>query len=63
MVNSENLVLNNDCVLISIFRALRILPNRFLGVLGKHHGFPIEKVRASADGEWLASTSHDSTIR
>nr|CAB3267713.1 WD repeat-containing protein 55 [Phallusia mammillata] len=44
-------------------RAVHILPNRFLGVVGDHDGMPVEKVKCTTDGRFLASCSHDSTVR
>uniref|UniRef100_H2ZKZ6 Uncharacterized protein n=1 Tax=Ciona savignyi TaxID=51511 RepID=H2ZKZ6_CIOSA len=44
-------------------RAVHVLPNRFLGVVGDHHGLPVEKVRATPDGKFLASISHDNLIK
>ena len=45
------------------FRAVRILPNRFLEVVGEHGEFPIEQMRLSTDGNTLASCSHDKKIK
>ncbi|XP_021375127.1 WD repeat-containing protein 55-like [Mizuhopecten yessoensis] len=46
-----------------IVRAVNILPNRFLGVLGDHDEFPVENLSLSHDGNLLASCSHDQTIK
>jgi WD40 repeat protein len=45
------------------FRAVGILPNRFLGVVGEHGEFPIEQIHLSPDRNLLASCSHDQKIK
>jgi hypothetical protein len=45
------------------FRAVNILPNRFIGVVGEHDGFPIENMCVSHDKTLLASCSHDQKIK
>jgi hypothetical protein len=45
------------------FRACHILPNRFLGVLGQHDGFPIQNLCLSPDGNVCASISHDEYVK
>ncbi|EDQ92783.1 uncharacterized protein MONBRDRAFT_21907 [Monosiga brevicollis MX1] len=40
-----------------------VLPNKVLGVLGEHNAYPIERVRLSGDEAYLASCSHDKTVR
>lgn len=45
------------------FRAVSILPNRFVGVVGEHGEFPIEQIRLSPDKNILASCSHDQKIK
>ncbi|XP_014791044.1 WD repeat-containing protein 55 isoform X2 [Octopus bimaculoides] len=44
-------------------RAVHILPNRFLGVLGRHADFPVENLSLSRDKKFLASCSHDQTVK
>ncbi|XP_022084469.1 WD repeat-containing protein 55-like [Acanthaster planci] len=46
-----------------MIRAVNILPNRFLGVIGDHDDFPIESLALSADKQILASCSHDQKIK
>nr|XP_002124173.1 WD repeat-containing protein 55 [Ciona intestinalis] len=46
-----------------LIRAVHLLPNRFLGVVGDHHGLPVEKVEATHDGKFIASCSHDNLIK
>ncbi|XP_033741992.1 WD repeat-containing protein 55-like [Pecten maximus] len=46
-----------------IVRAVNILPNRLLGVVGDHDDFPVENLSLSRDGNLLASCSHDQTIK
>ncbi len=49
--------------IFSFFRAVHILPNRFLGVVGEHKDFPIEDIVITHDSEMLASCSHDQKIK
>ncbi|XP_069129880.1 WD repeat-containing protein 55-like [Argopecten irradians] len=44
-------------------RAVNILPNRFLGVVGDHDDLPVENLSLSHDSNLLASCSHDQTIK
>ncbi|KAJ1916295.1 hypothetical protein H4219_003863 [Mycoemilia scoparia] len=46
-----------------ILRIIRIFPNKLLGVAGEHGEFPIEKVVLSWDQNYLASCSHDNTVK
>ncbi len=46
-----------------VVRVVQIHPDRFLGVLGDHGGFPIEKLIFSRDKKVLGSVSHDISIR
>lgn len=46
-----------------IIRAVHILPNRFVGTIGEHDDFPVERMRLSRDGNTLASCSHDQSIK
>ncbi|CAG8546112.1 5238_t:CDS:2, partial [Acaulospora morrowiae] len=46
-----------------IVRVIGILPNKFLGVIGDHGDFPIEKIQISHDNALLASCSHDNSVR
>jgi WD repeat-containing protein 55 len=39
------------------------MPNRFLGIVGNHNNFPIQQMSLSSDGNFLASISHDETVR
>lgn len=42
---------------------MHILPNRFVGTIGEHDNFPVERMRLSRDGNTLASCSHDQTVK
>lgn len=42
---------------------MHILPNRFVGTIGEHDDFPVERMRLSRDGNTLASCSHDQSIK
>lgn len=44
-------------------RAVHLFPNRFLGVIGDHNGFPVERMTISRCKTWLASCSHDNQIK
>ena len=48
---------------VSLDRAVNILPNRFLGVVGEHKRSPIEDLVVTHDSEILASCSHDQKIK
>ncbi|XP_046550090.1 WD repeat-containing protein 55-like [Haliotis rubra] len=56
------------CILCSgsidcIIRAVNILPNRFVGVVGEHENFPVEGLCLSHDKTLLASCSHDQKVK
>jgi len=61
------LPLSRNVVLTGCFdgniRACSILPNRFLGILGNHDGFPIQSMCLSSDGNVVASISHDEYVK
>ncbi|XP_059141792.1 WD repeat-containing protein 55-like [Physella acuta] len=45
-------------------RAVHVLPNRVLGLVGDHPGdFPIEKLSLTADTSCIASCSHDQRVK
>ena len=44
-------------------RACHIFPNRFLGVVGSHDDFPIQKLCLSSDKNVCASISHDEYVK
>ena len=46
-----------------LVRAVQILPNSLLGVLGGHDGFPVEALGWSAGRKMVGSISHDEYIR
>ena len=46
-----------------LVRAVQLLPNSLLGVLGGHDGFPVEALGWSAGRKMLGSVSHDEYIR
>ena len=46
-----------------LVRAVQLLPNRLLGVLGGHDGFPVEALGWSAGRKMVGSISHDEYIR
>ncbi|KAG0231243.1 WD domain repeat-containing protein 55 [Actinomortierella wolfii] len=46
-----------------LIRVIDILPNKFQGVVGEHEDYPIECLRLSHDRTYLASSSHDDTVR
>ncbi|KAL7444517.1 hypothetical protein ACHAXH_008376 [Discostella pseudostelligera] len=46
-----------------LVRAVQLLPNALLGVLGGHDGFPVEGLGWSAGRKMVGSVSHDEYIR
>lgn len=45
-------------------RAVHLYPHRFIGTVGHHeHGFSVERLDISGEGELLASISHDQKIK
>jgi WD40 repeat protein len=46
-----------------LIRVVSIQPDKLLGVLGDHDGFPIEKLAMSADRAYVGSVTHDSVVR
>lgn len=46
-----------------LIRICEIHPNRLLGVIGEHPDFPIERIKLSRDNRFLASCSHDLTVK
>lgn len=51
------------CHFLSYSRIIDILPNKFQGIVGEHEDFPIERIKLSHDKTFLASCSHDDTVR
>ena len=47
-----------------LVRAMSILPNKFLGIVGDAgEGYPVERMRVSDGGKWLVCCSHDDRVR
>lgn len=46
-----------------LVRVVEIQPNRLLGVLGDHDGFPVEDLQFSRDRGLIGSLSHDDIVR
>eukprot|EP00551_Chaetoceros_affinis_P010544 CAMPEP_0203667106 /NCGR_PEP_ID=MMETSP0090-20130426/4002_1 /ASSEMBLY_ACC=CAM_ASM_001088 /TAXON_ID=426623 /ORGANISM="Chaetoceros affinis, Strain CCMP159" /LENGTH=496 /DNA_ID=CAMNT_0050531165 /DNA_START=23 /DNA_END=1513 /DNA_ORIENTATION=+ len=46
-----------------VVRIVQIHPDRLLGVLGDHDGFPVEKLKFSSEKKLVGSVSHDTSIR
>ncbi|KAL3812161.1 hypothetical protein ACHAXA_000930 [Cyclostephanos tholiformis] len=46
-----------------LVRAVQIMPNMLLGVLGSHDGFPVEDMKWSNGRKMVGSISHDEYIR
>ena len=55
-------VLKHFVLLIS-FRAVHILPNKFLGTIGEHEDFPIDRICLSHNGCIIGSCSHDQRVK
>jgi len=58
---SENVLVTGSSD--GLIRVVEILPNKILGVVGGHDGFPIERIKMSRDNNILASCSHDNSIK
>eukprot|EP00058_Branchiostoma_floridae_P012884 XP_002598372.1 hypothetical protein BRAFLDRAFT_69729 [Branchiostoma floridae] len=58
---TENIVCTGS--MDGVIRAVNILPNRFMGVVGEHEEFPIEQIRITPNSEMIASCSHDQKIK
>ena len=46
-----------------LIRVVQIHPDKLLGVLGDHGGFPIEKLEFNSDRSYVGSITHDSILR
>jgi WD40 repeat protein len=46
-----------------LIRVVQIQPNKVLGVIGDHEGFPVEGICASSDKKLLGSFAHDEIVR
>ncbi|GAX25565.1 hypothetical protein FisN_28Hh034 [Fistulifera solaris] len=46
-----------------LIRVVTVHPDKFLGVLGDHEEFPIEKLAFTSDRKYIGSLSHDNLIR
>lgn len=46
-----------------LIRLVQLHPDKFLGVLGDHGGYPIEQLRFNANRIFVGSVSHDNFIR
>lgn len=46
-----------------LIRVVTVHPDKFLGVLGDHEDFPIEKLAFTSDRKYVGSLSHDNLIR
>jgi WD40 repeat protein len=42
---------------------VNILPNKLLGIIGEHEDFPVERLAMSRDRKYMASCSHDNSIK
>ncbi|KAG8197966.1 hypothetical protein JTE90_020341 [Oedothorax gibbosus] len=60
-------VLSDDVIVTGCedgkIRAVQLFPNRFLGVLGSHNGFTVEKLSLTFDKSMVASASHDCIVK
>ena len=45
-----------------LIRVMSVLPTKFMGVIGDHGEFPIERMKLSFDNKWLASISHNEEL-
>jgi WD40 repeat protein len=46
-----------------IIRLVQLHPDKLLGVLGEHDGYPVEKLQFNSDRTHVGSVSHDNFIR
>ncbi|EJD51834.1 WD40 repeat-like protein [Auricularia subglabra TFB-10046 SS5] len=46
-----------------LIRAVQILPNKFLGAIADHGDFPVERLALDRNKKWLASASHDESLK
>jgi WD40 repeat protein len=46
-----------------LIRLVQLHPDKLLGVLGEHDGYPVEKLQFNADRSFVGSVSHDNLIR
>jgi len=46
-----------------LLRVVQLMPDKLLGVIGDHEGFPVEELKWSFDRKLIGSTSHDELIR
>mmetsp|Transcript_20854 Transcript_20854/g.42309 ORF Transcript_20854/g.42309 Transcript_20854/m.42309 type:complete len:215 (-) Transcript_20854:47-691(-) len=46
-----------------IIRVISVHPNKLLGVIGEHAGAPVEHIAVSYDCQYMASCSHDNTVK
>ena len=59
-VDQETLLTGSSDGLI---RVVQIHPNKLLGILGDHEGFPIEKLKFNSDKNFVGSVTHDNIVR
>ena len=50
-------------MLIYLYRAVKLFPHQFLGVVGEHEDFLIESMSLSCCGKLLATSSHDDVVK
>lgn len=58
---NEDMIATGSCD--GLIRLINIRPNRFMGVIGEHPGYPIERLSLSKDLEFIASSSHDYMVK
>jgi WD40 repeat protein len=46
-----------------LMRLVQIHPDKLLGALGDHEGFPVERLYFNCDRSWIGSVSHDNFVR
>jgi WD40 repeat protein len=46
-----------------LIRVVQIHPDKLLGVIGDHEGFPIEKLAYNSDQNFIGSVTHDNLVR
>lgn len=65
----NSLVAVTDNVIVTgcedgVIRAVHLFPHRFIGTIGHHEDqFPVEKIDVSAEGDLVATISHDQKVK
>jgi len=61
--NIERLLASSPFYFPLLCRIVSIEPSDLVGIVGEHEDFPVERMRLSHDSKYLASSSHDNSIK